>query len=67
MADKASARQAKALGKRESDETSRSSSVVERFLGKEEVTSPTLVCGSLNVQKHRGKKHEDESLAHALI
>ena len=38
--------------KRESEKTtSRSSSVVERFLGKEEVTSPTLVCGSLFMPK----------------
>ena len=31
---------------------SRSSSVVERFLGKEEVTSPTLVYGSFLMQKN---------------
>ena len=49
--------------------TSRSSSVVERFLGKEEVTSPTLVCGSLFMRKQKEKttKTEDESLVPALF
>ena len=49
--------------------TSRSSSVVERFLGKEEVTSPTLVCGSLFMRKQKEKttETEDESLVPALF
>ena len=49
--------------------TSRSSSVVERFLGKEEVTSPTLVCGSLLMPKKAEEetKTEDESIMPALF
>ena len=49
--------------------TSRSSSVVERFLGKEEVTSPTLVCGSLLMPERVAKdnKTEDESVMPALF